>query len=337
MESYANKEKQPAFEVVAATPGDAEGIQQVLYETWLATYPNEEAGITVDDIEESYKDRLSPERIQRSREILEKESHTERRFVAKAEGKVIGVSRVLKRVDRNKLQTLYVLPDYQGKGVGTALWDADRSFFDPSKDTYLEVAEYNDRAIEFYKRLGFTDTGKRIRDERFRMKSGSIVPEMEMRRAAERPGPVSLHRASETELETLIDIERSVPKMKTYSPMVSEKAWRKELETCEVYLIEYESVPVGSIAYELKEPGHVYVSGVIVKPEYQGRGIATYALQQMLDAYADADRIDLVTHPENPALKLYESLGFTVECRKENYYGDGEPRLVLARTRYEKD
>jgi len=41
-------------------------------------------------------------------------------------------------------------------------------------------------------------------------------------------------------------------------------------------------------------------------------------------------RIELVTHPDNPALKLYESLGFTVESRKENYWGDGEPRLVLA-------
>jgi ribosomal protein S18 acetylase RimI-like enzyme len=42
------------------------------------------------------------------------------------------------------------------------------------------LAVYNDRAKAFYKKLGFVDTGKRFIDERFRNKSGSIAPQMEM-------------------------------------------------------------------------------------------------------------------------------------------------------------
>jgi ribosomal protein S18 acetylase RimI-like enzyme len=39
-----------------------------------------------------------------------------------------------------------------------------------------------------------------------------------------------------------------------------------------------------------------------------------------------------VAHPENEiALGLYMSLGFEIESRQENFFGDGEPRLVLAR------
>jgi ribosomal protein S18 acetylase RimI-like enzyme len=39
-----------------------------------------------------------------------------------------------------------------------------------------------------------------------------------------------------------------------------------------------------------------------------------------------------VTHPENAgALRLYMSLGFKVESRIEDCFGDGEPRLVMAR------
>ncbi|MDB5236983.1 MAG: acetyltransferase [Parcubacteria group bacterium] len=134
-------------------------------------------------------------------------------------------------------------------------------------------------------------------------------------------------------MEVLIDIERSVPKTNTYSPMLTERAWKEELAENTVEIIRLGDIAVGSIAYEEKSPNHIYISGIIVRPEYQGRGIATNATQSVLKKYPDAERIDLVTHPENPALKLYESLGFKVEERKENYWGDGEPRLVLARTK----
>jgi len=143
----------------------------------------------------------------------------------------------------------------------------------------------------------------------------------------------SLQRATESDVDTLIEIERSVPKSEIYSPMLTERGWQKEMTDYTVDLIKIGTKAVGSIAYGEKEPSHLYISGLIVKPEYQRKGIATHALEQVLAKYADADCIDLVTHPDNPALKLYESLGFTVEERKENYFGDGQPRLVLARTK----
>jgi hypothetical protein len=34
--------------------------------------------------------------------------------------------------------------------------------------------------MEFYKRLGFQDTGKRWEDEKFKMKSGAVLPQLEM-------------------------------------------------------------------------------------------------------------------------------------------------------------
>ncbi len=180
MESIPNKEKMPDIEITPVTPEDAEGINQVMYEAWLATYPNEDAGITIDDIEDSYKDRLDPERIQKSRERLSNIPENERRLVAKIDGKVVGVLRVIREDEKNKLQTLYVSPEFHGKGIGTRLWREGQLFLDSHKDTFLEVAEYNKNTIRFYKGLGFEDTGKRISDERYRMKSGSIIPEMEM-------------------------------------------------------------------------------------------------------------------------------------------------------------
>jgi ribosomal protein S18 acetylase RimI-like enzyme len=78
------------------------------------------------------------------------------------------------------LQAIYVLPEYQGRGVGKALWNEIRKNFDPKRKTIVNVAIYNIKAISFYEKLGFKDTGKRWQDETFKMKSGSRIPEMEM-------------------------------------------------------------------------------------------------------------------------------------------------------------
>jgi ribosomal protein S18 acetylase RimI-like enzyme len=86
----------------------------------------------------------------------------------------------VKYPDKNNLQAIYVLPGHQGKGIGSNLWAEALKFFDSTKDTTVEVVEYNSNAIDFYKRLGFEETGKKLANERLRMKSGSILPEIEL-------------------------------------------------------------------------------------------------------------------------------------------------------------
>lgn len=57
-------------------------------------------------------------------------------------------------------------------------------------------------------------------------------------------------------------------------------------------------------------------------------------MDSILALAKSAPKIDLVTHPENTkAIRLYESLGFKIAERKENYYGDGEPRVVLVKNK----
>ena len=141
---------------------------------------------------------------------------------------------------------------------------------------------------------------------------------------------MSLQHATESDIGTLLELEKSVSGPKTYSPMLDEKEWMEEITHSSIFLIRSGNEIVGSVSYEVEGSEHVHISGVVVKPEFQGKGIATAALKQILNQYASARRIDLETHPDNPALKLYESLGFKVESRVEDYWGDGEPRVVLA-------
>jgi ribosomal protein S18 acetylase RimI-like enzyme len=60
-----------------------------------------------------------------------------------------------------KLHKLYVLPDRQGKGMGKAMVDFIAEEISPMGAVALEVNVYREnKAVEFYQRLGFTVTGE---------------------------------------------------------------------------------------------------------------------------------------------------------------------------------
>jgi ribosomal protein S18 acetylase RimI-like enzyme len=78
------------------------------------------------------------------------------------------------------MEAIYILPEYQRLGIGSSVWREAQKLLDPKKDVVVQVAAYNTDAIEFYKRRGFRDTGKRWAEKKFRLKSGAVIPAMEM-------------------------------------------------------------------------------------------------------------------------------------------------------------
>ena len=169
--------------IVIQTPKkeDISGIQDVFYKTWLATYPNEEIGITKEDIIERFKNSFSEEGLKRRTNYFLNIPENELFLIAKEGPNVVGVCKFVKREKFNQLQAIYVLPKYQGKGIGFMFWEKAQEFIGDSKDIIVQVAAYNKQAISFYKKLGFIDTGKRFTDEKLKMPiSGVVMPEMEM-------------------------------------------------------------------------------------------------------------------------------------------------------------
>ena len=171
--------------IVDAVPEDAWGITNVFYKAWLDTYPNVEKGITIEDIEDSYKDEFSVEKIENLKELIRNLPTNKKRLIAKRGDLIVGACTVIRNEDSNHLRTLYVLPEFQNKGIGTKLWEKAMEFIDPKKDTFVQVADYTHNAINFYKKLGFVDTGKRTMQESGRLKSVAIIIDMEMMRKAE--------------------------------------------------------------------------------------------------------------------------------------------------------
>jgi ribosomal protein S18 acetylase RimI-like enzyme len=161
-------------------PEDALGIATVLYEAWLETYPNKELGITREDIVDSYRNVFTEESIEKQKANLSKIPTNQKRVVAVLDDTVVGVATVIINEKDNQLRTMYVLPKFHGQGIGKALWNEVKSFLDPNKKIMLSVAVHTKNAIEFYKKLGFVDNGRRFVDETLFERRGIRIPEMEM-------------------------------------------------------------------------------------------------------------------------------------------------------------
>ena len=171
------------IKILDQTSEDVLEVTHLLRDTWLETYPNEEQGITREDILSRY-DENNPRHQQRIAERMEKlkggqadpEIHS---WVAKDGEKIVGFCSAYKR-DHARIQAIYVLPEYQGKGVGAKLMQTALEWIGEGKDVYIDVASYNQKAISFYEKFGFKKTGREFTDEMFRFPSGAIIPETEM-------------------------------------------------------------------------------------------------------------------------------------------------------------
>ena len=173
------------IEVLDATPNDVDQIKVVQSITWLATYPNVEAGITQEDIESQLNSPQRNENYQRWKKTINKDDNSHF-FVAKEADKVVGYCSpyIDEKNNANRLGAIYVLPEYQGKGVGGKLMDTAIAWYGLGKDITVHVASYNQNAIDFYKRYGFVETGRKVTDDVAKLPSGAEIPEIEMVRKA---------------------------------------------------------------------------------------------------------------------------------------------------------
>lgn len=139
---------------------------------------------------------------------------------------------------------------------------------------------------------------------------------------------ITLRGATIEDVEQYIVLENKV-NSKTYHALVSKDDVIKEgLDN--IFLFKIGPKTVGHITYQAKEDGSIHLGGLAIDPEFQGKGYGRKAMRLVLEKSKTAPKIDLVTHPENAkAVNLYRSLGFEIVERKENYWGDGEPRVVM--------
>ena len=140
---------------------------------------------------------------------------------------------------------------------------------------------------------------------------------------------MELIQATTKDIQKLLEIEKTTIGLKLYFGYFNEEEVEGYVKNSVVYLIKNDNDIVGSISYDVIDSDHADISGLVIKPEFQKQGMAKRAMELLFEKLKNYKKLSLVVHPDNHARKLYESFGFEKESRKENYFGDGEPRIIM--------
>jgi len=165
-----------------SVPNDVYEIREIQRITWPITYPNSQKGITKSDIQKKFEIDETPEGKKKieERKKYYKNKHI-RIWVAQAEDKVIGYCMTMKEKEYGRVGAIYVLPNYQGRGVGELLIRKALKWLGGKKNIMINVARYNKQAIAFYEKFGFVKTGKAgALDSAAKLPSGKFIPEIEL-------------------------------------------------------------------------------------------------------------------------------------------------------------
>lgn len=133
---------------------DLEAIRALLVETWHATYDGIYGAAKVTEITDDWHSIAS---------LRRRLSRPNSEFLVADDGKRIGGMSFAEADEAGgtvTLKQLYVLPAFQGRGIGSMLLDEVIESFSEAKLMRLEVEEANAKAIAFYVAQGFARTGR---------------------------------------------------------------------------------------------------------------------------------------------------------------------------------
>ena len=126
---------------------DIQQVQQVAKTSWNYTYE----GIIPLEIQESFlKSAYNDEMMQRRLE-------NSFIWVSEVDGKIVGFANFspAKEDGETELGAIYVIPDYQGKGLGMALLNEGIKNIEGAKEIFINVEKENRIGTTFYKAKGF--------------------------------------------------------------------------------------------------------------------------------------------------------------------------------------
>lgn len=85
------------------------------------------------------------------------------------------------------------------------------------------------------------------------------------------------------------------------------------------YIIQVDDKDIGFYNDEILENGNYEVGNICIIPEYQGKGIGTKILKDILEKYKDFD-IEIQYFKQNPVGNLYKKIGFIPNGETKFHY-----------------
>lgn len=138
-------------------------------------------------------------------------------------------------------------------------------------------------------------------------------------------------KATAADWQVIATIEKTA-ESKLFFPLEDKDEIFEYIIGSTVYILMDNKTPVGTASYKIEKDGTIHLDGLVIIPSYQRKGLARMVMEKIMSEMGNK-KYSLTVHPSNnAAIKLYLDLGFIITARKDNYLGDGQPRLVMERS-----
>ena len=143
------------FVIERARAADVDSIQQVLSETWIDTYGAHLSRSTIEQVTTNWHDPT----LLRS----QIEKHGNYFAVAREYAKIVGLITVTGVTSGELyLSRLYVHPEHQRRGVGSALLNAAIAAYPGATMIRLHVEQQNAKGLSYWRKQQFVESGVTI-------------------------------------------------------------------------------------------------------------------------------------------------------------------------------
>ena len=238
----------------------------------------------------------------------------------------------------SSLFTIFRDPDYIGKGVGRKIIET------LEQDDYFKNADRVEipaslTAVEFYKHMGYGF--KRTKDI-----IGYIANEAGEYKMEKYP-KISNNNVDLNQYNMRPYIDNEYHDYKEFIYRTKKEAYKKYVEECwgswneedqrryyknfinevcnDTWIIQLNGKDIGFYNGVTLEDGSYEIGNICIIPEYQGKGIGTQVLKDVMELHKEQD-IHIQYFKQNPVGTLYTSLGFVPNGEAEFHYKMIKPK-----------
>ena len=263
-------------------------------------------------------------------------------YVLTDEDKIIGVGMIGPYWDsltESSFFTIFLDPQYKGTGLGRKIIETLEA------DEYFERAERVEipasiTAVEFYRHFGYGFKKEKL---------GHIVDEEGIYRMEKFP-KLSNDNSNRAQYNMRPYIDNEYHDYKEFVYQTKKNAYKQYVEANwgpwneddqrryfehfietvadDAWIIQMNGKDIGFYNGLTLEEGSYEIGNICIIPEYQGKGIGTQVLKDIMELHKGQD-LHIQYFKQNPIGKLYERLGFQPNGETEFHYQMFKPKEVV--------
>jgi GNAT superfamily N-acetyltransferase len=226
-------------------------------------------------------------------------------FVCESGGKIVGFSAADPR--NGNISALFVEEDYEGRGIGQALFERACGVLVEARSPRMWLTTWpGTRAEQFYRRAGWRVVGTVDGNLVFERESETAIGAGTKRTVLRPARPEDFDYCSRLYFEGMENVIKELKLDMTAQIAGLRQRW----DVTQVRIVTLDGTDIGWLQSFVKDEA-LFLGQLFVDKSLRGQGIGTKVVKGLIEEAASAGRaVTLGVVKTNPALRLYERLGF---------------------------